>query len=50
MAIDVTPALREELERGLTLPASWYSDPAVLALEQERIFRRTWQYAGRPDR
>jgi choline monooxygenase len=38
--------LRDELERGLTLPASWYSEPDVFRLEQERIFRRTWQYAG----
>ena len=39
--METTPALREQLERGLTLPASWYSDPEVLRLEQERIFRRT---------
>jgi phenylpropionate dioxygenase-like ring-hydroxylating dioxygenase large terminal subunit len=32
-----------------TLPWSWYADPAVLRLEQERIFRRFWQYAGRID-
>ena len=32
-----------------TLPWSWYTDPAVLRLEQERIFRRCWQYAGRVD-
>jgi choline monooxygenase len=32
-----------------TLPWSWYTDPAVLRLEQERIFRRFWQYAGRVD-
>ena len=32
-----------------TLPWSWYTDPAVLRLEQERIFRRSWQYAGRVD-
>jgi choline monooxygenase len=32
-----------------TLPWSWYSDPVVLRLEQERIFRRCWQYAGRVD-
>ncbi len=32
-----------------TIPFSWYSDPAVLRLEQERIFRRAWQYAGRTD-
>jgi phenylpropionate dioxygenase-like ring-hydroxylating dioxygenase large terminal subunit len=33
------PALR-------TLPWSWYSDPDVLRREQERIFRRAWQYVG----
>ena len=39
--------LRSELERGMTLPASWYSDPEILRLEHERIFNRSWQYAGR---
>ena len=29
-----------------TLPWSWYTDPAVLRLERERIFRRSWQYIG----
>ena len=29
-----------------TIPWDWYVDPAVARLEQERIFRRTWQYAG----
>jgi len=29
-----------------TLPWSWYTDPAVLRLEQDRIFRRSWQYVG----
>src|SRR5436305_727473 len=29
-----------------TVPWAWYSDPAILALEIERIFRRSWQYAG----
>jgi len=28
------------------VPWSWYSDPEVLRLEQERIFRRAWQYVG----
>jgi len=32
-----------------TLPWSWYTDPAVLRIEQERIFRRFWQYVGRVD-
>ncbi len=34
------------LERGETLPASWYTDSAFYAREQERIFRRSWQYVG----
>ena len=29
-----------------TLPWRHYTDPATLDLERERIFRRTWQYAG----
>ncbi|HEX5195459.1 MAG TPA: aromatic ring-hydroxylating dioxygenase subunit alpha [Solirubrobacteraceae bacterium] len=29
-----------------TIPWAWYSDPAILALEHERIFRSSWQYAG----
>jgi phenylpropionate dioxygenase-like ring-hydroxylating dioxygenase large terminal subunit len=27
-----------------TIPYDWYVDPSVGRLEQERIFRRTWQY------
>ena len=37
------------LADGRTLPYDWYSDPAVLRLERERIFRRTWQYVARAD-
>ncbi len=44
--MDVPPGLRSDLERGMTLPASWYSNSAVHRLEQERIFGRSWQYAG----
>ena len=29
-----------------TIPWDWYTDPSVARLEQERIFRQTWQYAG----
>jgi phenylpropionate dioxygenase-like ring-hydroxylating dioxygenase large terminal subunit len=29
-----------------TLPWRWYTDPELLRLEQERVFRRGWQYAG----
>jgi choline monooxygenase len=36
-------------ERTATLPYRWYSDPEVLQAEQERIFARSWLYAGRVD-
>ena len=32
-----------------TLPYDWYVDPAVLRLEQDRLFGRFWQYAARAD-
>jgi phenylpropionate dioxygenase-like ring-hydroxylating dioxygenase large terminal subunit len=32
-----------------TLPFSWYTDEDILRREQQRIFRRSWQYAGRAD-
>jgi choline monooxygenase len=37
------------LADGRTLPYDWYSDPAVLRLERDRIFRRSWQYVARAD-
>jgi phenylpropionate dioxygenase-like ring-hydroxylating dioxygenase large terminal subunit len=30
-----------------TTPWSWYRDPALLAREEEAIFRRAWHYVGR---
>ena len=38
--------IEHALEDGWTLPADWYSDPGVLALERDRIFATAWQYAG----
>jgi len=35
-----------QLECAETLASRYYTDPAVLALEKERIFRRTWQLVG----
>jgi hypothetical protein len=29
-----------------TLPYRWYTDPRVAEIERDRMFRRTWQYAG----
>lgn len=34
------------LARASTIPAAWYTDPARLKLEQQQIFRCTWQYAA----
>jgi choline monooxygenase len=44
-----SPLFEPNLARASTLPARWYTDPAVYALEQERIFARTWQPAGRAE-
>ncbi|MDB4933198.1 MAG: putative oxidoreductase [Labilithrix sp.] len=35
-----------DLARAATLPAFAYTDPAILAAEQERIFRRSWEPVG----
>jgi choline monooxygenase len=40
------PPIQHPLEDGWTLPASWYTDPAVEAAERERLFSRAWTYAG----
>lgn len=48
-AIDTQTAIgsfEHALEDGWTLPADWYSDPAVYALERDRIFSGAWHYAG----
>ncbi len=41
---DYTPT--DRLDEAWTLPARWYLDPAILAMEKERIFHRTWQWVG----
>ena len=38
------------LAESHTLPWSWYTDPAVLGLERERVFGRFWQYATHTER
>ena len=42
MRADVNP----KVESAETLPSRFYVDPAILVLEKERIFRRTWQLVG----
>jgi carnitine monooxygenase subunit len=41
-----TPHIERALEDGWTLPASWYTAPAVHERERERLFARSWTYAG----
>ena len=36
-----------DLAQATTIPARWYTDPALLALEQTRVFGATWQLVGR---
>jgi choline monooxygenase len=38
------------LARARTPPSRWYVDPAILRVELERVFGRTWQLVGRNDR
>ena len=35
-----------DLARASTIPARWYTDPAMLEAERRRVFGRTWQAVG----
>jgi choline monooxygenase len=35
-----------DIARAWSVPAPFYTDPSVLALEQEKIFGKTWQVVG----
>ncbi|MGQ0799448.1 MAG: aromatic ring-hydroxylating oxygenase subunit alpha [Pseudomarimonas sp.] len=37
------------LDEASTIPASWYIDERILALERRTVFSRTWQMVGRID-
>src|SRR5262249_18040654 len=37
------------LDAASTIPASWYLDPEIAALEQRTVFARSWQVAGRTE-
>ncbi len=36
----------DDLSRATTIPSNWYTDPAFLQLDRERVFWRTWQPVG----
>lgn len=44
--IETPDSLLAALDRGESLPAHWYTDPAITAREIEKIFRRSWNYIG----
>jgi choline monooxygenase len=46
IAMDTRFALDPRIATASTPPAGWYTDPAMLALEREKIFRHTWQFAA----
>ena len=43
---DSPAALLAALDRGESLPARWYTDPAITEREIALIFRKSWNYIG----
>ncbi|MGH9457188.1 MAG: aromatic ring-hydroxylating oxygenase subunit alpha [Thermoanaerobaculia bacterium] len=39
-------AFEPDLARAASVPSRWYTDPAALERETERVFARTWQFVG----
>ena len=44
--IDNPAALIEGLDRGLTLPARWYTDATITERELQQVFAKSWAYVG----
>ena len=44
---ETSALIHPEVAHASTLPARFYTDPAVLETEKQRIFARTWQVVGR---
>ena len=42
-----TTAAAAPLARASTIPARWYTDPAIAALERRAVWSRSWQPVGR---
>jgi phenylpropionate dioxygenase-like ring-hydroxylating dioxygenase large terminal subunit len=41
---------QDPLDRAWTIPSPWYFDAKIAELEQQSVFGRSWQVAGRIDR
>jgi len=44
--VDTDIRIDPDIRIAATLPARVYSDPGIFQLQRERVFARTWQYAG----
>jgi choline monooxygenase len=44
--VQIQPEMNAQLEGAETLASRFYTDPQILELEKEKIFRRTWQWVG----
>ena len=40
------PTIDEDIRRAATMPSRFYADAGLFALSRERIFARSWQWAG----
>ena len=40
--------LEPEIATAATIPATWYRDPSLLDVENERVFSKTWQLVISP--
>ena len=43
---DNSTGLLAALDRGESLPARWYTDPAITEQEIQHVFRKSWNYIG----
>ncbi len=49
MGADIDWTIDERIERAATLPGAAYCDPGVFEVGRERVFARSWQWAGDVD-
>lgn len=46
---DADFVIAQDIRVARTLPARVYSDPEIFRLQRDRLFARTWHYAGHDD-